>query len=89
MGRTRVGSPLPLLPWGLRFRIRGSRKANTVTIRLDAGADLYDVEIGKLGRAPGFKYTVVESTKGAYVDMLRDLIERGTGLRTSLGTIRR
>lgn len=64
----------------LSFRIRGSSKANYVKITLTP-ADLYDVEIGKIH---GLNYRVVDTTKGAYVDMLHNLIESATGLKTPL-----
>ena len=70
-------------PGGLRFRVRGSRVANVVIVRLN-GRDLSDVEIGKMGKAPHFRYSVVTTWTDTYADMLRELIEEGTGLRTRL-----
>ena len=69
---------------GLSFRIRGSKAANYVEIKLDAGLDLYNVEIKKIGRAPSFKVKDVASHKGVYADMLHELIENATGLATRM-----
>ena len=69
---------------GLSFRVRGSKRANYVEIRLDAGRDLYNVAIKKIGRAPGFKITDVAEHEGIYVDQLHELIERDTGLYTRM-----
>ena len=69
---------------GLGFRIRGSRKANYIAIRYQAGADLYDIEFKKLGRAPKYKITDVAKFEGVYADMLHGLIESTTELYTSL-----
>lgn len=69
---------------GLQFRIKGSRLATHIVIELDQGADLYDVKIYKLGRAPKYKITMVTDTTGVYVDSLHTVIERATGLLTRL-----
>lgn len=69
---------------GLQFRIRGSAKANTIMIELDQGADLYNLRILKIGRAPGYRITEVADHKGIYWDQLRPLIEEATGLYTSM-----
>jgi hypothetical protein len=69
---------------GLQFRIRGSRKANTIMIELDQGADLYNVRILKIGRAPSYKITEVANVSGLFADQLRPVIEQNTGLYMSL-----
>jgi len=69
---------------GLQFRIKGCRKANYIAIRYDAGADLYNVEIKKIGRAPNYKIVDVADFQGVFVDQLHSLIESNTGLRTRL-----
>lgn len=72
---------------GLSFRVRGSRRANYVEIRLTP-ADLYDVSIRKIGRAPSYRVTEVCDAKGIYCDQLHELIERETGLATRLPNVR-
>jgi hypothetical protein len=69
----------------LSFRVKGSRKpfANWVKITLDA-SDTYTVEFKRLGRAPSFKVFDVADYSDVYVDMLHGLIEKHTGLYTSL-----
>lgn len=69
---------------GLQFRIRGSRKANTIMIELDEGADLYHVRILKIGRAPNYRITEVANVSGLFADQLRPVIEQNTGLYMSL-----
>ncbi len=64
----------------LSFRIRGSKKVNYIKITLN-GMDLYNIEMGKVW---GTKYKVVYTLEDAYNDMLHDIIERETGLYTSL-----
>lgn len=66
---------------GLGFRIgRNSKSVNYVKITLTP-ADLYDIEFGYIR---GTSYKVRSSESGLYFDMLRDSIERNTGLYTSL-----
>jgi len=69
---------------GLQFRIRGSKRANTIMIELDQGADLYNLRILKIGRAPGYKITEVANVSGLFADQLRPVIEQHTGLYMSL-----
>lgn len=69
---------------GLQFRIRGSKRANTIMIELDQGQDLYNIRILKIGRAPGYKVTEVANHKGLFADQLRPVIEQATGLYMSL-----
>ena len=64
----------------LSFRIRGSKKVNYIKITLN-GMDLYNIEMGKVW---GTKYKVVYTLEDAYNDMLHGIIERETGLYTSL-----
>lgn len=64
----------------LSFRIRGSKAVNYIKITLN-GMDLYDMEFGKIW---GDKYTVKATHNDVYNDMLHSLIEKETGLYTSL-----
>jgi hypothetical protein len=64
----------------LSFRIRGSKAINYIKITLN-GMDLYNIEMGKIW---GDKYTVKYTLDDAYNDMLHSIIERETGLYTSL-----
>lgn len=66
---------------GLSFRVgRNSKSVNYVKITLNS-MDTYDVEYGYIR---GMNYTVRNNESGLYFDMLRDSIERNTGLYTSL-----
>jgi hypothetical protein len=66
---------------GLSFRVgRNSKSVNYIKITLTA-ADLYDIEFGYIR---GTSYKVRSNESGLYFDMLRDSIERNTGLYTSL-----
>ena len=65
---------------GFSLRIRGSKKVNYIKITLN-GMDLYDMEFGKVH---GANYKVVATEDGIYNDMLHSLIEKNTGLYTSL-----
>jgi hypothetical protein len=65
----------------LSFRIgRNSKSVNYVKVTLTP-ADLYDVEYGYIR---GTTYKVRSNEQGIYADMLRESIERNTGLYTSL-----
>ena len=64
----------------LSFRVRGSKRVNYIKITLNS-MDTYDLEFGKVW---GLNYKVVETFEGAYVDMLHSLIEKNTGLYTSI-----
>ncbi len=64
----------------LSFRIRGSKAVNYIKITLN-GMDLYDMEFGKVW---GSKYTVKATHNDVYNDMMHSLIEKETGLYTSL-----
>lgn len=64
---------------GLSFRIKNAR-ANYIKITLNS-MDLYDVEIGRIR---GSNYTIVKEGNGLYSDMLKQFIERGTGMYLSM-----
>ena len=66
---------------GLQFRFRGSRKANSCRVILDA-MDTYTFELWKIGKKTLPK--MVYQIDGGYDDMLIPLFEDYTGLRTSL-----
>ena len=66
----------------LRFRFKGSRKFNMITITLNA-LDTYDIEFQKYSPSK-FTVTTVENFKGAYADMLVSVFEKTTGLYLSL-----
>jgi len=68
---------------GLKFNFSGSRKANTCLIKLDAGKDLYNVELWKI-TAGGKTVKQVFSLEGVYADMLVPTFETETGLYLSL-----
>ena len=65
---------------GLQFRIRGSRAVNKVRVILEP-SDTYKVQFFKVH---GIKCKAVAEHEGVYVDMLHALIEKETGLYTSL-----
>jgi len=65
----------------LSFRIRGSKKVNYIKVTLDRGMDLYNMELGKIW---GYNYKVVAEETGLYFDMLCTMIEKHSGLYTSL-----
>lgn len=64
---------------GLQFRIPTSKGINSVRITLKH--DLYQVSFHKI---KGLEFDTVEAHFGVYVDNLRDLFTRVTGLVTSL-----
>ena len=66
----------------LAFRIRGCRRINKIRITLDP-SDTYTVEFFKIIRR-GFTCERVKWIDGVYNDMLCEVIENATGLRTSL-----
>ena len=72
---------------GLRFRIgRGAKHGiNLITITLTT-ADVYDVDFGTVR---GVNYTVKDKAVGVYAEQLREVIEFGTGLYLTLGTMGR
>ena len=66
---------------GVQFRFRGSRKANSCRVILDA-MDTYTFELWKIGRKTPPK--MVYQIDGAYDDMLIPVFEEQTGLYTHL-----
>lgn len=71
---------LCIVPNGLQFRVRGSKRVNLVQIVLNS-MDTYDLEFGKIH---GRNYSIVEKRGGLYCDQLRQVIEEATGLYTKL-----
>jgi hypothetical protein len=69
---------------GVQFRVKGSRAANHVAIRYDAGADLYNVEVKRIGRAPNYAIRDVADYQGVGVEQLHELLEDATGLCTRM-----
>jgi hypothetical protein len=69
---------------GLQLTIRGSRKVNRIQVILDHGSDTYMVKFLKVIMGKNPRCNTVSEHKGIYVDMLHDLIEKETGLYTSL-----
>lgn len=68
----------------LRFKFKGSRKANFVEIKLN-GLDLYDVKISKLvTKNYIIEEKVVKEFTNVYNDQLKSLFEETTGLYLSL-----
>lgn len=61
-------------------KFKGSRVANIMYITLNS-MDLYDVQICKFR---GLDVKVVKEVSNAYNDMLKNIFETTTGLRTSL-----
>lgn len=66
---------------GLQFAVRGSKLANRIVIKLDAGTDTYTVQFWKVR---GASCKQVSEYEMVYVDSLHRLIESETGLRVSL-----
>lgn len=64
----------------VRFQFRGSRKANSVEIRLN-GSDLYDVRFYRAGKN-GMK--LMASFDDVFFDGLCDVFETATGLLTTM-----
>ena len=60
---------------GVTFRIKGSRKANFVEIRLNSW-DLYDIKTGIVGR----KLRNVKQSENIHVEYLIRTVEKMTGL---------
>jgi hypothetical protein len=67
---------------GLRFKIKGCRKINTVGIELK-GDDTYSVTFEKVTQR-GLKRKVVAEFANVYFDQLHAVIESTTGLYTRL-----
>lgn len=69
---------------GVQFGFKGSKKANKVVIDLTP-MDLYDVKFYKINMRNIDKSLIpVDTTEGAYDDMLIDLFEGATGLSLHL-----
>lgn len=66
---------------GVSFAFKGVRKANRISVTLDAD-DTYTVEIGKLSRS--YKYTVSLKVSDIYAEQLKTIFEEHTGLLLSL-----
>lgn len=69
-----------------QFKVRGSKKANTVKITLDAD-DTYHVECMKvrfMRKTGEFKVKHSLDVSGVYCDQLRAMLREGTGLETRL-----
>lgn len=64
----------------LRFRFKGSRKANYVEFVVK-GADLYDVRFWRITKSSVKKTANFEDV---YFDQLRDVFEQATGLLITL-----
>ena len=65
---------------GLGFRIKGSKKANLIQIKL-RGDDTYTMEFWKVR---GLQVELVSQLEGVYVNQLHDLIAKETELCTRL-----
>lgn len=69
----------------IQFKFRGCEKANTLVVRYDAGADLYNVEFIKVGTRDFIPYAdMVGEFTGLFAWDLKEIFEDFTGLRTSL-----
>ena len=67
---------------GVQFRFKGCRKANAIRITLNS-MDTYEVTFYKISnKNPGGR--VVKRLSDVYADMLVDIFESFTGLRTKL-----
>lgn len=66
---------------GLRFKVRGSKKANVIVVKYDEGWDLYTV---RAFRARGLEFKQVGEFSQVYADNLHGILEELTGLYTSL-----
>jgi len=66
----------------LSVRFRGSRRANALEIILDDD-DTYTMRFC-IYRPKLAEYTVVYETRGVYANMLQDVFERVTGMKTQL-----
>ena len=65
---------------GVKFRFKGSKKANLVMVKLTA-RDTYDVEFFKMAK---FDYKQIAVVEDVYADQLRRVFEQMTGLYLSL-----
>lgn len=67
-------------PVSLQFKIRGSKKVTHIKIKLEA-TDLYTMKFFKCRKA---EFKIVNTETGVYFDMLNMMIEKNTGLHTSI-----
>lgn len=69
----------------IQFKFKGCKKANTLVVRYDAGADLYNMEFIKTGTRQFLPYAdTVKEIKGLYTWDLKRTFESFTGLYTTL-----
>lgn len=68
----------------LTFKIgRNAQGVTHIRVQLDPD-DTYTMQFMRIGRAPRFEKKIVSEASGIYADQLRELIERRTGMYTSL-----
>ena len=68
----------------LRFKFKGSRKANFIQIELN-GLDLYDIKISKLTTKNYImEEKIVAEFENVYADTMKQMIEETTGLYLSI-----
>ena len=66
----------------IQFKIgRNSKSINTIRVTYNRGLDLYDISFGAIRKG---EFKSKANHEGVYADMLKDLIEKETGLYTSL-----
>jgi hypothetical protein len=70
-------------PNSLSFRFRGCKKWQACRIDYDEGRDLYTMTFFRTPRAPTYDIVKKEYDE-LYCDMLDDVFEAATGLKTSL-----
>lgn len=70
---------------GVSFSFQGSEKANYVKILLDYGPDLFEMELGSVGRTGD--YTQLTHLTGLFFDQLGEIFREHTGLETRMPTI--
>ena len=69
---------------GLRMKVmRNAKRVTHVLIELDP-SDTYTVTFNRQKRAPSYEVETMGVVEGVYVDMLKSIIEDGTGLALSL-----
>jgi hypothetical protein len=66
----------------LMFAIKGCRTVNKIRVQLDA-SDTYTIQFWKIGRG-ALSCKLVHEVSDVYADSLHAIIERQTGLYTSL-----
>ena len=65
----------------LSFKIRGSKKANYIKVKLDQAKDLYEITFIKIA---GIDIKSEKTIDNVYTEMMKGLIESETGLYLSL-----